>query len=285
MKMDSISLPSPPIDEVNKQTVTDSNDLGVNSSITVSIVNTVHDYRHDLNGKLRTSSRTNSIVHLTDNSKAKSSGSRSRSRSRSSSKDQHRQQRYRSPSYNSSNKPSRISSDSNKRSRNYSPLSSSSSSSRSSLHDNHRRSQQRANRTDYSSERKRSFELSNRHHYQSSKHLSNRHELFNDKSYHNPLSNIYPQRSVNDLIPPNNVHHLSQQQPVRHKRFNYNHQSVADHPRFANTNPLSSPASIIDNNYPKSPPHCRQRHSPSPVAMVDRKIYHYTILHSARTHK
>jgi len=49
-----------------------------------------------------------------------------------------------------------------------------------------------------------------------------------DRSYH------YQQRNRNNSIP-------SHSQLGRHQRFNYNHQSVADHPRFAHVDTLPSP--------------------------------------------
>jgi hypothetical protein len=73
---------------------------------------------------------------------------------------------------------------------------------------------------------------------------------------------------MNDLIPQNTLHPLQQRQPIRHKRFNYNHQSVADHPRFANSNTLPSPKPLMDFNYPTSP---IQHRSVSPVTIADRK--------------
>lgn len=40
---------------------------------------------------------------------------------------------------------------------------------------------------------------------------------------------------------------LNQSQPVSHQRFNYNHQSIADHPRFAHINTVSAP--VKNPNY------------------------------------
>jgi hypothetical protein len=74
---------------------------------------------------------------------------------------------------------------------------------------------------------------------------------------------------MTELIVPSTLHPLQQRQPVRHKRFNYNHQSVADHPRFANPNTLLSPQPLMDFNYPKSPTH--HRSSSPPVMIGDRK--------------
>ncbi|CAF5201969.1 unnamed protein product, partial [Rotaria magnacalcarata] len=57
-----------------------------------------------------------------------------------------------------------------------------------------------------------------------------------DRSYHSY------QRDINN----SNSIHL---QTSHHQRFNYNHQSVADHPRFSNVNTVSSPIkSLMDDS-------------------------------------
>ncbi|CAF0729167.1 unnamed protein product [Adineta ricciae] len=271
IKIDSIAFPVTPTDEIDNQQVVDSNGISSKSGITVSIVNNDHDYRRDLNEKRRTTSKTKS----------------SRSCSRSPSNDRHRShysQRHRSPSHNSSNRTLKISSESTTRLRNHSPLSSSSSSSRSSSHDNRHRLQQKSNRLEHHTERKRSFDITSRPYQHSTSLSTERQDKFNDASYRNTLSNIYRQRNVDDTIQPHNAHSLSQQQPVGHRRFNYNHQSVANHPRFANITPLSSAPSIKYDYAKSSSDHHRSR-SPASVSMINRKIYHYTVVHSARTHK
>jgi hypothetical protein len=89
---------------------------------------------------------------------------------------------------------------------------------------NNRYRQQRHRRNEYQHERKRS----------------------SDQSYH------YHQRNLDESNSP----HL--QSTTRHQRFNYNHQSVANHPRFANVNTIPSPTKSLNYNsfdtynYPKS---------------------------------
>ncbi|CAF1486170.1 unnamed protein product [Adineta ricciae] len=260
IKIDSIASPVTPTDEIDDQQVVDSNSISSKSSITVSIVNNDHDYRRDLNEKRRATSTMKS--------------SRSCSRSRSRSNDRHRShysQRHRSPSHNSSNRTLKISSESTTSLRNHSPLSSSSSSSRSSSHDNRHRLQQKPNRIEHHSERKRSFDLTSRPHQHSTSLSTERHDKFDDASYRKTLSNIYRQRNVDDTIQPHNSHSVSQQQPVGHRRFNYNHQSVANHPRFANISPLSSTPSI-KYDYAKSSSDHHRRRSPASVSMIDRNV-------------
>jgi hypothetical protein len=245
IKIDTLSPSSNTTDEINQK------DLGLKSIVTVPTITDDHDYRRDLNEKRRVSGTNNSVILTTDNSKPKSS----RSRSRSKSKDHHHR-RSSTNSHSSSIKNIKIVSESNEKSKNYS---------RSSSKDHQYRYQQKQNRNKYQYERKRSSDPSNHYHKQYSNQLSDQHEI----PFRNSLSSIYHQRNINDLTLPTNLHHQQQQrQPVRHKRFNYNHQSVADHPRFSNSNVLSSPTPLMDFNYPKSPTHHR---STSPVSIGDRK--------------
>ncbi len=242
IKIDPISSSSNPTDILDNEI--NQKDLGLKSIVTVPTIIEEHDYRRDLNEKRRVSTPNNSVISTTDNSKRKSS----RSRSRSKSKDHHqqRQQRSSTNSHNSSTKNSKIISELNEKSQNYF---------RSSKDKQHR----------HQHERKRSSDLSNHHHKKYSNQLSDRHEIFNETPFRNSFSSVYHQRNINDLTLPSNLH---QQQPVRHKRFNYNHQSVADHPRFANPNVLQSPTPLMDFNYPQSPPH---HHNVSSMPIGDRK--------------
>jgi hypothetical protein len=246
IKIDPISPSSNPTDILDNEI--NQKDLGLKSIVTVPTIIDEHDYRRDLNEKRRVSTTHNSIVSTTDNSKTKSS----RSRSRSKSKDHHQQrQRSSTNSHSSSTKTSKIVSELNEKPQNYSRSSSSSSKDKQHRHQH---------------ERKRSSDLSNHHHKQYSNQLSDRHEIFNETSFRNPFPSIYHQRNINDITLPANLH--QQRQPVRHKRFNYNHQSVADHPRFANSNVLQSPTPLMDFNYPQSPSH---HQSVSSMPIGDRK--------------
>lgn len=239
-------------DNLNTINETDQTDLGIKSIVNVSVINNDHDCRHDLNEKRRISGASNtSIVPITENIKTKSS----RSRSRSKSKDRHREQRRSSTnSHSSSKKDSKLFSKSN----NYS---------RSSSNDNQHRREQQQKRNNHQHERKRSPNLPNHHHKQYSNHLPDRHDLFHQSSFRNSVSSMYHQHDIiNDLTLPGNFH--LQRQPVRHKRFNYNHQSVADHPRFSNPNVLLTSAPLMDFDYPKSP---TRHHSISPMPIGDRK--------------
>ena len=262
IKVDSTSSPLNTTNEVENTDEINQNDLDLKSIVTMSTISDDHDYRRDLNEKRRTASNTNSVVSSTDNSKSKSS----RSRSRSKSKDRHPRRQSSANSHSSSMKNSKTTIESNKKSQTYSR--SSSISSRTSSNDNRHRPQQKQNRNEHRHGQKRSSDLSNRHRQQYPNQFLGRHEIFNDTSYRNSLPSMYHQCDMNDIIPPSNLHHLQQQQPVRHKRFNYNHQSVADHPRFANSHVLPPPTPLMDFNYPKSPTHHR---SVSPVSIGDRK--------------
>jgi hypothetical protein len=51
----------------------------------------------------------------------------------------------------------------------------------------------------------------------------------------------YPTRNINNSISPDSP-------STRHQRFNYNHQSVAEHPRFANINTIPSPGKNFNYN-------------------------------------
>jgi hypothetical protein len=241
----------------------DQKDLGLKSVVTVPTIIDEHDYRREIKEKRR-ATNTNPIVSPINLSKPHSS--RSRSRSRSKSKDHHRQRQQSSTnSHSSSTRSSKPTSESTKKSKQHSPPSSIPS--RTSSHSNHHRHEQKQSRNEHQHGRRRSSDSSNRHQSQYSNQISDRHELFNEAPYRN-LASTYHQRNINDLMLPSNLHHLQQRQPVRHKRFNYNHQSVADHPRFANQNVLLSPTPLMDFNYPTSPTHHR---SASPVIIGDRK--------------
>ncbi len=191
------------------------------------------DCRHDLNEKRRISGASNPSIG--ENIRSRSS------RSRSKSKDYHREQRRSSTNSHNSKQYSR---------------SSTSSSSNDNQHRRQHQQQQHDNRTNRQYQRKRSPDLPNR-----------RHDLPHESSFRTPISSKYRQReTINDITLPGNFH--SQRQPVHHRRYNYNHQSVAAHPRFANQNTLPSSSSLMDYDYPKSPPH---RHSISPMSIGDRK--------------
>jgi hypothetical protein len=56
-----------------------------------------------------------------------------------------------------------------------------------------------------------------------------------DRSYN------YHQRNINNSTSPHSP-------STRHQRFNYNHQSVAEHPRFANINTIPSPVKNFNYN-------------------------------------
>ncbi|CAF1260744.1 unnamed protein product [Adineta steineri] len=254
IKVDSISSPTNTTNEIEHNDKINQNDSSIKSKTTVPTITNDRDYRNDLNGKRRTISNSSSSVLTTDNSKTKLS----RSRSRSKSKDRHRR-RSPSNSHSTSIKNSTSSTESNKKSSKYSQSSSSSST------NNRRRSQQ-------GQQGKQSFNSSNHNRKNYSNQISDRHELFTEIPYRNSLSSVYQQRNMNDLIPSNSVHHLQQrQQPVRHKRFNYNHQSVAEHPRFANANVLPTPPpALMDFKFSKSPP--VRRHNASPITATDRNV-------------
>jgi hypothetical protein len=76
-----------------------------------------------------------------------------------------------------------------------------------------------------------SSSINNRYH-QSRRNEYNR---SSDRSYH------YHQRNINNFI-------SSHSQQRRHQRFNYNHQSVLDHPRFAHVDTLPSPEKQLNYN-------------------------------------
>jgi hypothetical protein len=82
-----------------------------------------------------------------------------------------------------------------------------------------------------------------------------------DRSYR------YQRRSRTDSI-------SSHSQPPRHQRFNYNHQSVAEHPRFANIDSVPSPVkdynwnSFGTSNYSQA---MRDYHNTSPMTNTNRK--------------
>ncbi|CAF4251535.1 unnamed protein product [Rotaria sp. Silwood2] len=82
-------------------------------------------------------------------------------------------------------------------------------------------------RSPSSSSSSRTSSISNRYRRQQSEYNYERHHS-SDRSYD------YHRRNINNST---SIH----SQPVRHQRFNYNHQSVADHPRFANLNTRSTP--------------------------------------------
>jgi hypothetical protein len=231
IKVDPLSPSSNTIDKLDNEI--NQKDLSLKSIVTVPTTTDEHDYRRNLNEKRRVSSTSSSVISTIDNFKTESS----RSRSREKSKDHHRRS-----STNSHNSKT----ESNEKSKNYSRSSK----------DNQYRHQH---------EHKRSSDLSNRHSKQYSNQLSDRHDIFNGPSFRNSLSSIYTQRN-NDLTLPGNLHR--RQQPIPHKRFNYNHQRVVDHPRFANPNTLPSPTPLMDFDFSQSPPH---HHGASSVSIGDRK--------------
>ncbi|CAF3881192.1 unnamed protein product [Rotaria sordida] len=83
-------------------------------------------------------------------------------------------------------------------------------------------------RSPSSSSSSRASSISNRYRRQQQNEYNYEHQHSSDRSYH------YHQRNINNST---SIH----SQPIRHQRFNYNHQSVADHPRFANLNTRSTP--------------------------------------------
>lgn len=77
----------------------------------------------------------------------------------------------------------------------------------------------------------------------SSKDNSHRHSQFTRDNHHQPVHDRHE----------SSQHRQRQQGP--HKRFNYNHQSITHHPRFAHANPLSShsTSSRHGNSIPTTP--------------------------------
>ena len=254
IKVASVSPSSNSIgNEINQK------DLSLKSIVTVPSTTDEHDYRHDINDKRKNSGNHNSNVSITENSKTKSSNSRSRSRSRSKSKDRHR----RPVSTNPKN-----SSESNDKTKTSSRSSSSSTTTTTTTTTNDK---QYRYRDKHQRERKRSSDLSNNNYYyqQYSDHLPDRYDLFNETSFRNSFpSGGHSQRDINDFNLSGNLHHQQQIEPIRHKRFNYNHQSVADHPRFAHQNTIPSPIPLMDFKFSNSSTH---HHSISSVPMGDRK--------------
>ncbi|CAF4342904.1 unnamed protein product, partial [Rotaria sp. Silwood2] len=258
MKIDSHSPSSNITTKTENINETIEKDSSLKSIVTIPTTDNDHDYRHDLHEKRRTTSNSNQSI--TDNSINKSS------RSRSKSKDRRRQRSSTNSHYSSIKTFQTIS-----KSKDYlqSSRSSSISSRTSSSNDNYHRHQQIKSRDEYQYEQKRSSDFLNRQHKQYKNQLSNRYDnnLYNETSYRNSLTSTYHQHNLNDLIIPDNLQNVQQRQHIRHKRFNYNHQSVADHPRFSNPNILSPPKPLMDFHYPKSSTHNR---SSSPVTIQDR---------------
>lgn len=173
------------------------------------------------------------------NGSTKSSPSRSRSRSHSKSKDLYRDRRRPPP-----------------------PLS----------HESPK-SNERSSKYSHHEQRRSSDQSLSRHHksYSSSTATTssstslNRYKTFNETSYRTSSSSPYQQRNSRGTTQSNNPH----QQPISHKRFNYYHQSVADHPRFSHSN--STTTNIGDINYsPSSTPPPHRHHTVSPVSSTDR---------------
>ena len=74
---------------------------------------------------------------------------------------------------------------------------------------------------------------------------------------------------MNDLIVPSIEQRSAAVAPVRHKRFNYNHQSVADHPRFAHPEALAPSTPSTDFDYARLSTNSYR--SATPVKLRNRK--------------
>lgn len=217
-------------------------DVGLKSIVTIPIIDNNIEHQNDIREQRRTVSPNLSV---SDETKAKSLHSSSKSKnSRSSSK-----------------KDTKVVSKSNKyfKSRRSPPKSN---------HDRLRRKQSKSNVDKHRHERRRSPDLSNYQHKQYSNQLMDRHDLFNQTSYRSPAIPTYHQRDAYDLVRTDNLHNTQQRQPMHHKRFNYNHQSVSEHSRFSNVNAPSPSASLTNLHYSVS---STRRRSTSPAKSQDRK--------------
>ncbi|CAM4812404.1 unnamed protein product [Rotaria magnacalcarata] len=254
IKIDQNSSTSNTTIKIQNSTETIEKDIGLKSIVTVPSINNDHNHRHDLQEWQRPISSTPSTV---DNTKRKSS------RTRSKSKD--KPPRSTTNSHSSSIKNSKVVSKSN------TDVKSSLKSSRRLSSNNHNRREPIETRDDkHPCERRRSPDLSNHKHKLYSSQSTDRLDLFSEISHQNTVSSTYRQRNINDLVPLNHVHNFQQQQQSsRHKRFNYNHQSVADHPRFINPNVLANSVPLMDFHYSKSLTH---NPSISPMTNQDRNF-------------
>lgn len=234
---------------------TNQKDIGLKSIVTVPIITSDDDHRHESYGKRRTAKDTDTTPSISEKTTKKSSPSRSQSKS----KDNHERQRRTSATTPQTSSKS----NSHVVSKSKSDKKSSSTS-----NDNYRRRQQIRTRDEHQNQRRRSSDLLNRHQrIQYPKQEYDRHDLFNEPSIRDSLPTTYHRRNMNGLMLPDNLYDLQQRQPVGHKRFNYNHQSVADHPRFANSN-AATLTPLMDLCCPKN---STRRRSSSPVGNEDRK--------------
>lgn len=216
-----------------------------------------HDYRRALEER-RTIASASSIVPVPESTPKKSSTSRSPSTSKGHRHaDEHR--RRRSPSHSHQSSTNRSSRQSNHRSKDNSRPSSSSAHRSSVLSDRPRKPNLSPRRPD----RRRSSDSNHRYPLSNATDLTDRQPILPETSCRSSLSSSYRSRPMNDLIVPGiEQRSTAANEPVRHKRFNYNHQSVADHPRFANPAALapSTPSTDFDyarlsaNNYRSTPP-------------------------------
>ncbi|CAF4701901.1 unnamed protein product [Rotaria socialis] len=253
IKIDQNSSTSTTTIKIQNSTETIEKDVGLKSIVTVPSINNDHNHRHDLQERQRPASSTPSTV---DNTKRKSSHTRSKSKEKSP--------RSSTNSRSSPIKNSKVISKSNT-----DVKSSLKSSQRLSSNNHNRREPIETRDVKHPRERRRSPDLSNHKHKRYSNQSTDRLDLFNEISHRNTVSSTYRQRNINDLIPLNHVNNFQQQQPSSHKRFNYNHQSVADHPRFTNPNLLVNSVPLMDFHYSKSSTHNR---SISPITNQDRNF-------------
>ena len=199
----------------------------------VTIRTTAHDRELSENRQALSTSKSNSVNNFSSHSRLKS-------------KDYRQQKRQRRPSdHLQSSNSNKISSSDKKSNKYVQSLKSSFISRRTSSNDKHFRRQQMKTENTHQYKRRKSSDLSNHYYRQYSDELS-------ETSHQNSLSSTYYQRYMDDFILSDPLHDLPQGQPICHRRFNYNHQSVADHRRFANSNSLLSSTSAMDLHYPES---------------------------------
>ena len=222
-----------------------------------------HDYRRDLEER-RTVANASSMVPITESTSKKSSTSRSPSSSKDHRHaDEHRRRRSPSHSRQSSTNGSRR--QSNHRPKDYSRPSSSGAH-RSSLLDDR---PQKSNLSPRRPDRNRSSNSNHRYPLSNATDFTDRQSVLPETSYRSSLSSSYRSRPINDLSVPGIEQRSAAVAPVRHKRFNYNHQSVADHPRFANPEALAPSAPSTNFDYARLS--ANSHRSTSPVKLRNRK--------------
>ena len=214
-----------------------------------------HDYPRDLDERktAATVSSTASIAESTSKDRRHA--------------DEHQRRRRQSSSHshhsltNSSTNRSRK--ESTHRSKDYSRRPSSSNANRSAPLDSHPRKTSLSQRG------------ADRNHRYPSSHMTeftDRQPICPEIAYRTALSASFRSRPMDDSIAPGPEQHsaaAAAAAPVRHKRFNYNHQSVADHPRFANPDALASSTPLVGFDYARlSTKHYRDT---SPVTLSNRK--------------